>query len=306
MHDSKAINRRDNVLDQYCRNLNSIFEREKAEAGLHAMKVTAERNAQIAQEAMIEAQSANRSKTEFLAAMSHELRTPLNAVLGFSDLLKSSLEAKGDSELGEYAHDIYESGDHLLEIINDILDIVRIEGGTFEIDETQVPVSDITDSCVNMITGRAEEAGVALKQDIPLGLPDIYGDPRRLKQAIMNLLSNAVKFTEKGGTITLSVRADSENNLAIEVSDTGIGMAPEEIPKIMRPFAQADGALSRKYEGTGLGLPIAKAIVEKHGADLIVSSIPGKGTMVTIVMPPSRVRSKGGAEASDIETSEEG
>ncbi|MGB8274200.1 MAG: PAS domain S-box protein [Alphaproteobacteria bacterium] len=237
-----------------------------------------------------QAELANRTKSEFLANMSHELRSPLNSVLGFAELMKNELFGPmGSPRYREYAEDIYQSASHLLAVINDILDISKIEAGKLELYEEDVDLAEVIEICIRLMATRAMEAEVTLETDLPLGLPGLHADSRKVKQVLLNLLSNSVKFTPKGGRVTTSAKLTERGELRLAVADTGIGIAPENIEKALSPFAQIDSSLSRKYEGTGLGLPLSKALVELHGGRLEIQTALGVGTTVAITFPPERV-----------------
>jgi PAS domain S-box-containing protein len=235
------------------------------------------------------AEYANRSKTDFLANMSHELRTPLNAIIGFSEVIKGEMFGPAGKRYTEYARDIHDSGQHLLEIINDILDLSKLEAGKFVLHETCVSVDAVAEQCLALLRGRAEEGGVALTVDLPDFLPGIRADQRAMKQILINLLSNAVKFTHAGGAIELSAGINPEQGLDIVVADTGVGMSETDIEVAVLPFGQVDSSLGRKHHGTGLGLPLCKSLLELHGAKLIIESEPGIGTTITARFPPARV-----------------
>jgi PAS domain S-box-containing protein len=237
-----------------------------------------------------QAESANRAKTEFLANMSHELRTPLNAIIGFSEIMKTqAFGPVGAPQYLEYLDDIHTSGRHLLEIINDILDMSKIEAGELKPAEADFPVSGVVRASLRLIADRAEKGEVTVESAVPDDLPMICADERMIKQVLLNLLSNAVKFTPQGGRVTVGARIDENGAMALSVSDTGIGIAPEHMDVIMQPFGQADAALDRKYEGTGLGLPLVKAMTELHGGQIEIVSTVGEGTTVSVILPSSRV-----------------
>ncbi len=240
-------------------------------------------------EAKEEAELASRSKTEFLANMSHELRTPLNAIIGFSEIMAHQLLGPiGQPKYAGYVHDILRSGKHLLDVINDILDIAKLQSGKAEIELLPMQLGDVVDDAVQIIAAQAKAAETELTCEIDPCLPPIDGDATRMKQLLLNLLSNAVKFTPAGGKITVSVGRIDEG-VRIAVSDTGIGMAASDIPKALEPFSQVDSSITRKYGGTGLGLPLSRLFAELHGGRLEIESAPSRGTTVTVILPaPTR------------------
>ena len=245
-----------------------------------------------------EAAAANRAKSEFLAIMSHELRTPLNAILGFSDMMRSEVHGPIEAEeYKEYLEHVHDSGIHLLELINNILDLSKADAGKLELLEDEVDVNGVLRAVFDMVAPLAEADEVSLEFDVPPELPHMIADPRMVRQVMTNLLSNAIKFTKAGGSVRLSAGYVEGGDLTIKVADTGIGIAPENIPRILEPFIQVDSALNRRYEGTGLGLPLANKLMEVHGGSLAVESEVDKGTTVTITFPASRICSQGRAKA---------
>jgi two-component system cell cycle sensor histidine kinase PleC len=248
--------------------------------------VTARKRGEVAlRHAKEEAEIASRSKTEFLANMSHELRTPLNAIIGFSDILARQLFGPlGQDRYTEYAKDIHDSGQHLLSLINDVLDISKIEVNKIDLAVEPIDVPAAIDSCLRLMRDRATAAGVTIGVKMPDTLPPFVGDDRRVKQILLNLVSNAVKFTPAGGQVEIRVEAD-DDGFSLVVADTGIGIAKSDIETALRPFGQIDSSLARSYQGTGLGLPLARSMAELHGGRLDIESEPGKGTTVTVRLP---------------------
>ncbi len=253
-----------------------ITERRKAENALMSAKEQAD--------------FANRSKSEFLANMSHELRTPLNAIIGFAEIIKDQLFGLvGQPQYVEYAKDIYDSGQLLLSLINDILDMSKIEAGKRLLHDVTLNLDTLVQSVLRLVAARAKEEKVRLTVDIPRDLPGLRGEEKAMKQILTNLLTNAVKFTSEGGSVTLTARVNDHNQINITVTDTGIGIAPQDIAVALAPFGQIESALSRKHQGTGLGLPLTKALVELHGGTLDLQSELGKGTIVILLFPQDRV-----------------
>jgi signal transduction histidine kinase len=235
------------------------------------------------------AEAANRSKSDFLAHMSHELRTPLNAVIGFSEIIfREMFGPVGEPRYADYARDIHASGTHLLNVIGDILDIAKAESGNAELDEQAVDLGDIAAASVRLIEPRAHAGQIRVETRVAPDLPKIDADARRLKQVLINLLANAVKFTPPGGRVTVEVDLAPDGGARLVVRDTGIGMKAEDIPRALEPFSQVDNALSRRFEGTGLGLPLSKKLVELHGGRLAIESALDRGTTVTVTLPPTR------------------
>jgi signal transduction histidine kinase len=236
------------------------------------------------------AEGANRAKSEFLANMSHELRTPLNAVIGFSEMIKcETFGPVGSPKYRDYAKDINESGLHLLELINDILDLSKVESGKDELHDEDIAIGEVIHTVVTLVRERAHKNGVQLDVECPDALPALRADKRKLKQTLVNLLSNAIKFTDAGGAVTLKIWSRAESGHVVQVADTGIGIAPENIPKALSPFCQIDSDLNRQYDGTGLGLPLTKGLAEAHGGTLDLQSTLGVGTTVTVRFPATRI-----------------
>jgi len=240
--------------------------------------------------ATVQAEAANRTKSAFLANMSHELRTPLNAILGFAQVLKSeSFGPLGTPRYHDYVRDIYNSGRHLLMVINDVLDLAKIEAGHSELNEQIVDVGNVMAACHRLVGEGARTNAIRLKVTPPARPVALRADPTRLKQVLLNLLSNAIKFAPEGGRVSATGGLEADGDFLFVVSDTGIGMSAEEVVRALKPFEQIDGTLARRYEGTGLGLPITKSLVELHGGRFDIDSIPGQGTTVRVRFPASRV-----------------
>ncbi len=269
------------LLSGYTENLGLALMRRKAMLALKA--------------ARLEAELSLKARTEFVASMSHELRTPLNAIIGFSDMLKGQA-ADNPQQVREYAEYISDAARHLLDLINQVLDISKIHAGRMELSFSQVQPNQLVEHCMQLVRPRAEEKALSLAIDVPEDIPAMEADSTRLKQVILNLLSNAVKFTPEGGTVRIALRHLADRDLVeLVVEDTGEGMTPQEVARACEPFEQIHDQLNKKHEGTGLGLPISIAIVEMHGGRLEISSRKGEGTRVRALLPRSRRKETAGA-----------
>jgi signal transduction histidine kinase len=256
---------------------------------LEATKRELQTTAENLTKALDAAAAASQAKSQFLATMSHELRTPLNAIIGFSELLKGELFGPiGDARYKGYVNDVHRSGKHLLSLVNDVLDFSKIDAGHLTLQEDQIDIRETLATSLRMVEGQAGANGVTIEQEIAHELPILRADERRIRQILLNLLSNAVKFTPRGGIVRLIAFVD-EREFVVQVADTGIGMAKEDIPRALERFGQLDSDLNRKYEGTGLGLPLTKKLAELHGGRLEIESELCVGTKVTVAFPAERL-----------------
>jgi PAS domain S-box-containing protein len=252
-------------------------------------------------QARLQAEISSRSRMEFLANMSHELRTPLNAVIGFSEIIKDEVMGSvGTPAYKEYAKDIYDSGNYLLKVISEILEVSKIESGNRELNINNFHLSRAMKSCMIIIGARSEQAGVGVKLDLPTDLPELLGEELGFKQVMLNLIGNAIKFTPRNGSVSVTAYIEHSGDMVIDVVDTGIGMTEEEIVKAMQPFSKVDASFSGMKEGTGLGLTIVDSIVRLHGGSFRLISQKGVGTTARVVMPAHRVLHNPTAEVKPL------
>jgi PAS domain S-box-containing protein len=253
------------------------------------LDVTAQKEAEYELRAVRnEAELTSKVKADFLANVSHELRTPLNAIVGFSEVISDqTFGPVGVEKYLEYARDIHESADHLLAVVNDILDLSKIEAGRATLVLEDVDAAELVDSCLRLIHGRAAEARLQLRRQVDPTLPKLRVDPLKIKQILINLLSNAIKFTRSGGTVTMYVAALADGGVSFAVSDTGIGIAKQDMAKAIESYGRIERDANQRVEGTGLGLPLAKALAELHGGELVIESRAGEGTTVEVRLPVS-------------------
>ncbi len=263
-----------------------MLKASRMEQDLRSAKKQAEKSKQEAEKAKQRAETANLAKTNFLTNMSHELRTPLNAIMGFSELMwTEKLGPIGSVTYRNYAHDILDSATHLLQVINDILDLTKVESDNFELHKEVFALGETVTDVVRTVGGQAKKAEVSLHACVGSDVPMLYSDERRLKQILLNLVSNSIKFTPQGGKVTTNAAISTTRELAITVADTGIGIPEAKIEVALSPFGQVDDGLDRRYEGTGLGLALAKSMTEQLGGKLSLKSKVGEGTVVTLTFP---------------------
>ncbi|MFC5304652.1 ATP-binding protein [Azospirillum picis] len=236
-----------------------------------------------------QAELANRAKSEFLANMSHELRTPLNAIIGFAEVLDSGYFGAANERQKSCISDIHESGRHLLDIVNAVLDMSKLEAGQFDLAEEAIEAHEAVAQCLMMVRDRAASGGIAIDNEVAAAVATLWVDRRAFKQVVLNLLSNAVKFTPAGGRVTITAGREADGGFRLAVADTGIGIPADFMPHLFQPFRQAENAANRRYEGTGLGLSISKNFIDLHGGSLTCDSRPGEGTCMTVRLPAERV-----------------
>lgn len=270
------------MMESYCAQLGTLF-------GLATAKQQAETAVLLARQGMLEAKAANRAKSDFLANMSHELRTPLNAIIGFSEAIKlDALNAPDKYPL--YAGYIHDAGTHLLAIINGLLDLARIEAGKLTLAEEWIALSEVMASVLQTMRPLVEKKSIALTCDAGPRPLAVHVDATKFRQILLNLLSNAVKFTPAGGTVAIDVERANAGGLTLAIADSGVGIPPDAVERVLEPFQQVDDPLRRREGGAGLGLPIARALIGMHGGTLELTSAVGVGTTVRLRLPAGRVR----------------
>jgi signal transduction histidine kinase len=274
------------LLDDYCAQLGSLLDRRHTERALDGARQHAERAARLAEDALQQAQAADRAKTNFLANVTHELRTPLNAIIGFSEIIENGIATGDHPAYGKYIHD---AGIRLLGIVNDVLTLARIEAGKLELDEQVVSLDEVLGAAIRSAAQDAGNKAIEVKHE--RGADHIVDfDPGKMKQAFIHLLSNAVKFTAAGGTVTAATTRVPRGDVVVSIRDTGCGIPAEYLDRVLEPFGQVEDHLTRENEGVGLGLPLARAIVGLNGGQLTLTSEVGVGTVVDVIIPASRLR----------------
>ena len=273
--------------DYNCVFARDITQQKKSEKNLHAAK-------ELAEAARQKAELSDRAKSEFLANMSHELRTPLNAIIGFSETMNKEIFGPlGSDQYKQYAKDLHASGEHLLKIINDILDLSKVEAGATELDESDIDILEAVRDVLRIVRVRPDAQNLEFHVHEAPGLPLLHVDERLLKQVLLNILTNAIKFTPSGGSVDVSAIITTGGDLQVSIKDTGIGIAKEHLPVVMSTFGQVASAYARNHQGAGLGLPLSRRLIELHGGDIEITSEPSVGTIVAIRLPASRLRRPG-------------
>lgn len=276
------------LLENYCSRLGTLLETRYTGLALLSAKQEADTAARHANEAMLEAKAADLAKTKFLANMAHELRTPLNAIIGFSEIIKlDSIQSR--DRYPQYAEYIHDAGILLLNIINGLLDLARIQAGKVDLEEQIVAVGELVQSAVRTLAPIAQKKSIELSCELAQSATLVCVDQTKFRQIMINLLSNGIKFTEPPGSILIESSVNGRGDLVISIKDTGIGIPPEHLERVLNPFEQVADHLTKENEGTGLGLPIARALIELHGGDLALSSELGIGTTVALRLPHERV-----------------
>jgi two-component system, cell cycle sensor histidine kinase PleC len=274
------------LLDDYCLQLGSLLDRRHTERALRGARQNAEHAARLAEEALRQAQAAERAKTNFLANVTHELRTPLNAIIGFSEIIESDAVQGDHAAYGKY---IREAGSRLLGLVNDVLTLARLEAGKLELDEQIASLNEVIDASIRMLLVEAEATAVSIKQQ-PGTDYFVFLDPNKMKQVFGRLLSNAVKFSSEGGSVCVSATPNTHGDLVVSVRDTGRGIPEDDLDRVLEPFGQVEDHLTRQSDGVGLGLPLARAMTALHGGSLTLTSEVGVGTVVDVTLPATRLR----------------
>jgi signal transduction histidine kinase len=274
------------LLDDYCLQLGSLLDRRHTERALTGARQNAERATRLAEEALQQAQAADRAKTNFLANVTHELRTPLNAIIGFSEIIGAGTASGEHAAYGKYIH---KAGSRLLGIVNDVLTLARIEADKLELDEQIASLDEVLSASIKTLLPDAEAKAVTIEQQ-PGADHFVFLDPSKMKQVFVYLLSNAVKFNGEGGSISVSAALGSRGDLVVSVRDTGCGIPEDYLDRVLEPFGQVEDHLTRENEGVGLGLPLARAMTGMHGGVLTMTSQIGIGTVVDIMLPAARLR----------------
>ena len=274
------------LLDDYCLQLGSLLDRRHTERALTGARQKAERAQRLAEEALEQAQAADRAKTNFLANVTHELRTPLNAIIGFSEIIESGAAAADHAAYGKYIHD---AGSRLLGIVNDVLTLARIEAGKLELDEQVTSLDEVLDAAIKSLATEAVAKTVTIQRK-PGADCLILLDPGKMKQAFVHLLSNAVKFNNEGGSVAVSAAPRANGDIVVSVRDTGCGIPADYLDRVLEPFGQVEDHLTRQNDGVGLGLPLARGMTTLHGGELALTSEVGGGTVVDVRFPAARLR----------------